>query len=281
MSNIKYAEAMEYNDRRLELVEDSREFATLVAFWQEHHGLLVDGQYGPKTESSVRATPYAEAPKPVKPPEPAPITFDGPLSKRPGTVAELNAAYGDPTRGGLYLKVADPVWKKAHLVTVEPGTLPLVNREGDGRYVTVNEAMLPYLVEGLSRARDANFRLSGGNPANMTGGPLYRVGGFNFRRMRHDTPERAKAEGRPLRPLSRHSWGAAVDIDADNNAAKEFAAGRTPVPWSAEWTAVWPRGLQPWFVEAMESVGFRWGGRWQGFCDPMHWELCGGSGIPL
>lgn len=284
---IDYKAARDYNARLYEEVETTNDFADLVAHWQRTHGLDADGKFGTFTLASVRAARAAAARAAATKPAPAytappvaEVTFDGPLSRRPVTVADLNAAYGDPTRGGLYLKVADPVWEKQHLRTLEPGSLTLVFSNGPGRYVTVNEAVVPYLVEGLRRAESAWFTLPAGDRSRVQD-PKFRVGGYNFRRMRHDTPERAKAEGRPLRPLSRHAWGAAVDVDADNNAAREFPAGGTPLPWSPEWRAVWPRGLEPWFVLAMESVGFRWGGRWRGFCDPMHFELCGGDDVAL
>ncbi len=261
--------AVVYNAERLLRFENTGRFAELVAHWQATHGLEVDGKYGPRTDASVET---ARAPAPA--PAPAPVSFDGPLTTRPNGVAALNAAYGDPTRGGLYLRAADPVWEKTHLKTFDPGTLPLVPATGDGRYVTVNEAMAPYLVEGLNRADEAAGKISSLRPE-------YRVGGYNFRRMRHDTPEKAAREGRPLRPLSRHAWGCAVDVDPGNNAPTQFDPGRRPEPWSGAWMKIWPRGLPRWFVEAMESVGFRWGGRWTGFCDPMHFELAGGEGVPL
>jgi hypothetical protein len=76
-------------------------------------------------------------------------------------------------------------------------------------------------------------------------------------------------------PLSYHSWGIAVDIDPDQNYAKTFSAGATPAPWSPAWKTIWPKGLPQAFVEAMESVGWSWGGRWKGFVDPMHMEFLG------
>ena len=100
------------------------------------------------------------------------------------------------------------------------------------------------------------------------------AGSFVFRRMRHDTIERAAAEHRAPMPLSVHSWGAALDLNASDNFSHTFH-GHTPEPWSSEWNRIWPRGVTRDIVAIFESIGFRWGGRWKGFVDPMHFELVG------
>ena len=44
---------------------------------------------------------------------------------------------------------------------------------------------------------------------------------------------------------------------------------------------LWPDGLPRAFVEAFESVGFSWGGRWKGYCDPMHFSFSGASDVQV
>ena len=78
----------------------------------------------------------------------------------------------------------------------------------------------------------------------------------------------------------------AEDVNPDENEIHAFARGECPVPWSPEWMCIWPNGADQAFVEAMESVGWVWGGVWGAaggdfaerakhvtFCDPMHWQL--------
>jgi hypothetical protein len=103
-------------------------------------------------------------------------------------------------------------------------------------------------------------------------GELCSAASFVPRRMRHDTPAKAKARGNkpPLFPLSTHTDGIAGDINSDLNDAEY---GWHDAPWSARWKARWPHGVTPALVEIMEGLGFAWGGRWKGFCDPMHFEL--------
>jgi hypothetical protein len=56
---------------------------------------------------------------------------------------------------------------------------------------------------------------------------------------------------------SNHAFGGAIDIDSAHNG---FHTGR---------------GTQPTLLtEAFDSVGFRWGGRYRGRTDPMHYEAC-------
>lgn len=180
--------------------------------------------------------------------------------KRPRDRAELRAWLGDPTRGGLYLQVADPKWIEDSIIEVhdDPWAPQL------GRFwIQVHRKIEP-------PARAAIVKAEAAAP-----GHIKRVGCYVHRRIRHDTPERAKAEGRPLRPLSIHAYAAALDCNANDNRAVTFAPGKTPEPWSAAWKKIWPNGLPREVVEAFESVGWVWGGRWKGFCDPMHFEFMG------
>jgi hypothetical protein len=81
-------------------------------------------------------------------------------------------------------------------------------------------------------------------------------------------------------PLSLHSYGCAVDINADDNRAITFKRGRCPEAWSLEWHKLYPKGVPQGIVDAFKSCGFAWGSDWdedglesdETFCDPMHFE---------
>lgn len=259
--------AVAYNDDRDR--GDERDFALLVAGFQQAHNLTVDGQLGPRTAAVLKAQRADSAP-PIVTASGMPgqywARFDGPLEFRPVTWKECIQVYGNPAneRG-----LEDASWFARNIVERGPShPFPGMYTEGPGRYVQVHRLVEPYVDEGFRRGAVAA-------PSYK----LRRVGGYNFRRIRHDTPAKAAARNHhpPLRQLSRHALGAALDIDPDNNRAIEFDnPADTPAPWSAEWMKIWPLGIPKAFVEAMESVGFRWGGRWRGFCDPMHMELAGG-----
>lgn len=171
------------------------------------------------------------------------MTFAGPLAALPRNRTEAIAIFGDPGHGAD----VDATWKHANIVTVRD--LPGVPHRW---YFETHQRAEPYMREAFTRARAA--------------APTYtieRAASFVFRHQRHDV----------TRPLSFHSWGIAVDVDAPENAARTFADGHYPAPWGEGWTRCWPNGLPRAFVEAFESVGFAWGGRWHEYCDPMHFEL--------
>lgn len=271
--------AVRANERRG--LADGRDFAILVAGYQESRGLVVDGDAGPKTRAQLakdRASALANVPPPViEVPEAPSIVatdgppwtpWDGPLKVRPVTTADLIALYGNPSDEDGHEDVA---WARKHLVSRGPDNpFPGMYTEGAGRYVTVHRLVEPYVDEGFRRGAIA-----------APGFKLERVGGHNHRRMRHDTPEKAAARNHkpPLRALSRHAWGCALDINPDDNEAKyasDLPGGKAPKPWTPAWWKIWPRGIPEAFVLAMESAGWRWGGRWTDFIDPMHFELAGG-----
>lgn len=182
--------------------------------------------------------------------------FDNPLlTFRPHGTAEINHVFGDPTRDGLYLKVPDPDWVKRCIVELH----------GD-------EAFLPVLAKTyypVHRLAEPSTRAAFQRAEQACPGYIHREGtyGWVFRHQRHD----------PARPLSRHAWGIANDVNPDDNQAHEFAPGKTPIPWSPEWVSIWPRGVPRGVVDAFKSCGFAWGGDWKGFVDPMHFELCGSA----
>lgn len=80
--------------------------------------------------------------------------------------------------------------------------------------------------------------------------PSYRIrmlGGYCARHQRND----------PTLPLSVHSYGAAFDINWDNNPmAKKLI---TDLPTK--------------FIEAFERNGWEWGGRWKSIKDSMHFQF--------
>jgi hypothetical protein len=195
-------------------------------------------------------------PAPQTDPTQAPVTFepfDGPLSERPKNRKEVIKMFGDPTRGGLYKKVVDPTWRSRDIVELHGSDafLPVLAKS----YFPIHHDIEPYAREAFVRAERA------------VPGYIHRAGtwGYNFRHMRHIL----------TMPLSYHSWGIAIDVNPDDNGAHTFAKGKTPSPWSAEWRQRWPRGVPEGVVRAFESCGFAWGGRWKGYCDPMHFEWLG------
>lgn len=62
---------------------------------------------------------------------------------------------------------------------------------------------------------------------------------------------------------SNHAYGAAIDINADDNG---FGRGHGSIP-------------QP-VIDAFKRQGARWGGDYRGRTDPMHFEFCDATGYP-
>ena len=112
----------------------------------------------------------------------------------------------------------------------------------------------PYVREGLRRA------------ALVSDYKIHTFGDFFYRHIRH---------GGAGTPLSTHSWGAAFDVNDEDNKPRSFPEGKCPEPWSDEWWAIWPNGVPRAFVEAIESVGLIWGGRWRPWTDNMHFQAMG------
>jgi hypothetical protein len=211
--------------------------------WQRTHPpLTIDGYIGPGTQASLD---IALHPEPEEVPEKWP-PFDGPLEAQPKNRTEVYQLFGDPGAGQV-----DPSWEKVSIVELHgerafPGV-------PSNWYFKINTLVEPY-------AREAFRRASLSSPY-----VIKRAASFVFRHIRYDDAE----------PLSYPSWGIAIDIDSDNNFAKWFKLGQCPVPWSPEWMEIWPRGVDKAFVDAMASCGFRWGGYWKTYCDPMHFEWLG------
>lgn len=158
--------------------------------------------------------------------------------------AQVVECFGDP---GVNREKVDPKWERENLVIVED--LPGAWNSGKGRLYMHFKAAI-YFREALSRCKSLGVL-----------DYIERVGCFNFRHMRHD----------PRMPLSRHAWGVAVDINSDDNAGKYLKS--PPRPFSPAWWAIYPSGVPELLVRAFESAGWTWGGRWRGYCDPMHFQL--------
>jgi hypothetical protein len=238
--------AESYNEKKLADGTLTWEMITeLGRFWQQGHGLEVDGFIGAQTAATIVpvVTPPVFSPGRLWEP------WDGPLSKQPRSRSEIYEMFGNP---GTTAPSAS--WERANLVELHGSTrLPGVSEKW---YVKLHKLVEPYAREGLRRAQISSQYT------------IERFGGYVFRHTRHD----------PAQPLSYHSWGIAFDVDPGRNYAKPYARGKAPKPWSPEWMALWPDGVDKAFVEALASCGWTWGGAWD-FCDPMHWEWAGRVGV--
>lgn len=165
--------------------------------------------------------------------------------------------YGDP---GVHRDTFDPAWRKANTVTC---------------YGPVHMPGVPDIFY-FECHRKAEARIRLGFEAAKEACPEYRIkraASWVFRRQRWDTIEKARYEGRDPLPLSLHSWGVAVDVDAATNRAIEFHDGG-PAPFSPEWRRIWPDGLPEKWVRAFcEAAKADWGGDWHGYRDPQHLQL--------
>lgn len=190
---------------------------------------------------------------------PAFVQFDGPLSWRPRNRREVTKLFGDPTRGGLYLKVPDPKWEDRCLVELhgEHAIFPRFAKWYWKHHVLVH----PYMVEAFRRAE-----IVAPGYAQIEKGTW----AYNFRHMRHSVKM----------PLSYHSYGICVDINPDDNKAASLK--KKPRPWGPEWTRIWPAGVSMELVAAFKSCGFAWGGDWGAeYIDPMHFEWKGSTQVQV
>lgn len=227
---------------------DFHDLARLVERAQLAMGLEADGMPGPITVARLDGF-FIETDL-TPPPMEMPAAFDGPLPRVPRNRADVIALLGDPGKGAV-----NPAWEKANIVTVRD--LPGVPTKW---YFQTHRLIEPYIREALRRAKEAapDYQIE-------------RAASFVFRHQRHDK----------TRPLSYHSWGVAFDVDPGLNHAVQFSPGQTPEPFGKAWRSTWPKGLPQAWVEAVESVGFTWGGRWKGFCDPMHFEFVGKTEVQV
>lgn len=227
------------------------DIAKAVTVFQIRCTLSPDGKAGadtrariivpPPTVSEVMAAPRGKWPK-----------FDGPAIRQPRNTREVIQMFGDPGT-----KTENPVWRKNNIVECHgKNRLPGVP---DRFYVQVHRVIEPYLREALRRCE-----------VDCPDYVIERLGGYCWR------PQR----GIPGNPLSKHSWGLAVDINPEHNKAISFKRGKAPKAWSEEYKKLWPRGVPVQLVNAFQSCGFAWGSDWdedgqthdETFLDPMHFE---------
>lgn len=154
----------------------------------------------------------------------------------PHGLLELQRDYGklilsrDPG-GGMH--IVSPIgWEAASMVSVP--TWP-----GYARKLYVNTAMVEPLAAALMAAMAA-------------------CPGYKIRTMGCFNPRLKRVNG----SLSVHSWGLAVDINADTN--PQTAPGKPIV-----------RDIPDAFGEAFEKAGFTWGLRFK-HPDPQHFQFCSG-----
>jgi hypothetical protein len=132
-------------------------------------------------------------------------------------------------RGGSF--VPDPAWVEANIVRTE---VPILGEVACHRQVAarLDTAMSRLVEEGLSHLVD----------------PTAFAGCYD--------PRFIRAAGGRSSGVSRHAWGAAVDINADDNPLGSIGTQDQRL------------------IEVMIEAGFTWGGEWL-VPDPMHFEYGG------
>lgn len=161
----------------------------------------------------------------------------------PGNHIAVNAMYGNP--GDVKLSRA---WERSHMVLVKG--LPGSWNNGKGR-IYCHRKMVPAVRE-LFRRCEAYGILD----------EVKTLGCFNYRVMKSNSAR-----------LSHHSRGVALDVNHADNRGRFYARGDAPEPWSERWRSTWPNGISMKLVQAFKECGFRWGGDWNTYKDPMHFEL--------
>lgn len=76
-----------------------------------------------------------------------------------------------------------------------------------------------------------------------------KIGCYNHRHKQHN----------PRLGLSYHAWGIAFDIDPSKNRSRRKDI---PMPFSKQWLAAYPMGIDRELVMLFKRAGFTWGGDW-------------------
>lgn len=160
--------------------------------------------------------------------------------------AEVRATFGDirVTRVNGDLRIVTPQHWEEQCMMVARDLPGFVDDQGKGRPLYVNRLIEEPLRAALTGAtiRRPDYKI--------------RTLGCFVVRVSRTTPK-----------LSTHSWGIAVDLNADANPLQHLLnltdPIRTDIP--TEW------------VEEFERCGFTWGGKFRGLSkDPMHFQFCSG-----
>jgi hypothetical protein len=180
------------------------------------------------------------------------------LHKIPDGYAEVERVFGKfewddiENAPGAAISI-DPDWIRAHIVALKPSELPPGPLP---RPVYINQLVKEPLRAALIAAVDAK--------------PEYKIVSAASFVPRHKLHRKDK-------PLSIHSWGAAIDLNPRTN---KYGAGQPISPemsgqptGSIDWSRYYD--LPSEFVAAFEKEGFVWGGHWR-HPDAMHFQLARG-----
>ena len=277
MNATELLRAVIYNKGEMANGFADHHIATLVAYWQEHHDLKVDGQAGTLTQGSIDAQmkrlwdlELKEGPTLIGDDEQFSdgkwLYWDGPENEQPSQGEQVKY-FGDPeTSGGS--NVMSKSWYRKNIIECHQSLGNRLPGAPIKQYVKVHRIVEPYLREALRRAKLVCPEYT-----------IDRLGSYNFRHMGRD----------PKRSLSMHSFGAAVDVNPSDNSPARYSRGKAPTAYSDEYMARWPKGLPAAFVQAFTSCGWAWGSDWDEdgdtsdhtFLDPQHLEWVARDGVKL
>jgi len=158
----------------------------------------------------------------------------------PNSRSTAKIIYGDPG------KLGKKNFQRRHMTIAK--NLPGTWNNGKGRLFVHKKA-----EDALRKALDLCKKYEVLNE-------ISRLGCYNHRHMRHNSNL----------PLSYHAFGVALDINPEYNiATKENVMN----PFSYVWKEHWPDGVSLDLVSCFKEAGFSWGGDWEHYVDPMHFEL--------